>query len=913
MRPVARRIVAAALGLLVAGCAGAAPGNTPRPTALRGKPKLGTSATTPIVSEPTGGTSPGKAPDLVVPPGPSASVVANNGATNQPTALTGLAGRVLAPATLIGNNGAGVISNNGGGVVSNNGGGYRLAQAAALGEVPVVGVEVVLLDAAGRPVFGVDGQPLRATTDAQGGFRFPIEQVPNNWIIEAALPEERGRLQAIAPGALAAGQAAAAPPPLVLDLVSTLATTYILDQYVRTQEDRQKTLDRLPPDVERETREKTEDALVAGLQAGRVALPTVLATTSVVATVDVLRQADRGLDDQLEKVKKLLIVAGLSDLGAGQNALSVVLGDVTGLAAGPDGRLYVNSGDLSRIWRLEADGKLATAVGSGAPASGSVDGVAGPQAALREPERMLFDAKGRLLIQERTRLVRLEPDGKLTELWTLPQTEFLNPFFVLALPAPGDEVQAFVITPTAFEIWAIAPDKTRRKLLGAPRHYSAKETGVAGLPDWRFFPPTDFGIQADGKVVLGRGTVGEEAGSGLRLLGYDPATQKFGAGPALGGAECVTLDAGGRPYVMDPDSRKVEALLPGGGREPVVDALPDELELGLSAVRLPDGAIYLSAGPQVFRATGGELVPAAGLAETRQTAAGLALKTPSAAVATAAGDVYLVESEDSQILRLRPGKPAEVFAGEEEEFGGISLMGMDRDERLYVPDDDVIHRIDTRSASPTIERHVDLAALMIDGRPVAAQVALKSMGVAPDGTLYLLGDRKDGGEARSLLLRVAPDGRAVTELRESEESWEYGGVACAPSGEVFVMARGPGGFEAPVGRLYLWTDAGGLALLKEDREIPGESAHMAVDSKGRVTFTQGWIFDERLVDRIWRYDPATDAFATLAGPGGVAFAGRGVDDSVSSPAYPSYDAAGDLLFTDIGHNQVKRIPAEKLL
>jgi hypothetical protein len=131
----------------------------------------------PATGGPTGSTRPGpratsRPPTLPVPP------LAGTPAPTVFTPLTpaaALIGKLKAgPASLIANNGAtliedrggGVVSNNGGALVANNGGGLAGAfRLLGLGEAPLAGAQVRLVDA--------EGQPLTdevATTDAAGGF-----------------------------------------------------------------------------------------------------------------------------------------------------------------------------------------------------------------------------------------------------------------------------------------------------------------------------------------------------------------------------------------------------------------------------------------------------------------------------------------------------------------------------------------------------------------------------------------------------------------------------------------------------------------------------------------------------------------------------------------------------------------------
>src|SRR4051812_13607686 len=123
---------------LVAGCT-PAPGNvnarkTPAPTTV---------ASTPAPAIVTALPSPGLL---------GTGIISNNAAN--------LTGKVKVPSgivsdnggSVIANNGAGIIANNGGGILGNNGGSWKLL--ATKPQLPYVGAEVRLVDAAGKPVPG---------------------------------------------------------------------------------------------------------------------------------------------------------------------------------------------------------------------------------------------------------------------------------------------------------------------------------------------------------------------------------------------------------------------------------------------------------------------------------------------------------------------------------------------------------------------------------------------------------------------------------------------------------------------------------------------------------------------------------------------------------------------------------------
>ncbi|MDB5099175.1 MAG: hypothetical protein JWM80_3596, partial [Cyanobacteria bacterium RYN_339] len=281
------------------------------------------------------------------------NVIANNGGS--------LAGDVLAP--------AGIIANNGGGLVTDNGSGLRLLAVPA--QQPLAGV-TVRLDA----VTDDKGQPIVAKTDAAGHFSFPATPAGHHLVLVVELGKA-GSLQAIAtkdrgPGA-----------KVDLDLVSTLTTAYILDQYVRSE---RAVLDKLPADVEAATRAKAGAALAA--------VPDALTTTQVVAAVTALRGKDKALDDQLEVVRRLLVVGGSASQTDG-SALLAALNQPKGMALADDGTLYFADARNNLIRSLSPVGVLTTVAGSGSAANTDGDGLA---ASLNNPFGLALDGKGGLYV-----------------------------------------------------------------------------------------------------------------------------------------------------------------------------------------------------------------------------------------------------------------------------------------------------------------------------------------------------------------------------------------------------------------------------------------------------------------------------------------------------------------------------------
>ncbi len=107
--------------------------------------------------------------------------------------------------------------------------------------------------------------------------------------------------------------------------------------------------------------------------------------------------------------------------------------------------------------------------------------------------------------------------------------------------------------------------------------------------------------------------------------------------------------------------------------------------------------------------------------------------------------------------------------------------------------------------------------------------------------------------------------------------------------------------------LYRWTEATGEQILKKDPQFHYVwNGGLAVDLVGRCYVCQS------TQNTIVRYDPSTKLIQAIAGPGSTRLVGTGADDSLKQPQYLTFDAAGNLLISDLGHKQVKRLLAGDL-
>lgn len=861
-------------------------------------------------------------------------------ATLPPGTVATLGGLVLAPTRLIVDNGLGVVSNNGGSVVSNNGAGFisdqgggfisdqggglisdkggaynllaskRYGLAATTDLLPFAGARVTLYTAAGKPVLGPDGKPLFTFTDAAGRYAFTAPLPANNLVATIGLSPTLGRLSAIVPGALGAGAAARGSVPI--DLVSSLTTGYILEQYVKGQPEPITTLDRLPADVEAETRAKAS----ASFASGTTAAPTSLSPAAVVALVDGLRGQDASFNAQMDKVKALLIVAGQADFGNGLAATRVAL-SVSGLAGGPDGTLYISSERGNRIWRLMPDGTLRAAAGLGSGEGEAA--IAGRPAAdtnLQAPLAVGFDAEGRLQLVDSARVstgpdsyrqvsraARLEADG------TLGGVAQADHLYDVVVPGPGAEVWGFA---RRFDgtgsgqvgLWALAAGQAERRLVETVR--DASELYAAGRLDATRVRFAALG--ADGKPAV-----------------FDLDTGSGQATPvALGAATSATVDVRGNLFTRDA-AGTLAVTKPGGAAQALATGAAiaglDSLRRA-KALLMPDGtAIVAASGKRghslVYRLAAGQATLVAGV--DGDAAAGDALEMPLQPNGLAAGaDGRLFLSSDNQVMRVAPGQAIARYAGTnkapdyaqpaKDDFDGAtgpalqanlrgpSVVRTDAAGNLYVLEND--------QKSARIRR-IDPAGTISLAREVqfSDQVSLNvsDFVVTPGGEIYFLSKNKTQNrvigrwDAEGALTVATSPGNPVLIFGFGRDA----NMALGPGDSIYFSCYRTDLQMNAVGQLWRWKASEGFTLALEHPDF--RIAPIVFDPRGRLLLSTG--------KQIKAYDLTTKTFSEIAGPGARHFSGRTVDTSLGDVLQLTLDGAGNLYIADWGHGQVKQIPA----
>ncbi|MDB5097756.1 MAG: repeat-containing protein [Cyanobacteria bacterium RYN_339] len=832
-------------------------------------------------------TTPPRVPAASTPPGttpaPSmAAVPTTVAATSTPTpgvtsatappAVAALTGLVTAPASL--------LSDHGGALVGNHGAGLRVLAAAA--EVPVAGATVRLLDAAGQPIPGPGGQPLVATTAADGSFAFPSLPAGHNLVLASDLG---------ATGSLTALLTKDGGKQVNLNLVSTLTTTYILDQYVKGQADPILTLDKLPAGVETDTRTRAG----AAFQGGGTAVPDSLAAAKVTATVESLRHQDPAFDLQMEAVKKLLIAAGLSDLGNGLPATQVDLGATQRLLAGRDGTVYLVTG--RRLWHLAKDGTLVTAYD---PPAGELI----YDAALDGQDRplVLFASSFVIGSPMRYHVLRVEGGGGTTDFGTVteePRGHWASTWGIVA----GAADEAIIVT-------GVNDSKALDSTLSKWTLHAGRAPGAAQpLPYTLAGANPCFGRAADGTLV-----VTQDFGTTSRLApgatAWASSTGSFGASASATTDGYLYLLGGLEPGLTRVDPDGTQHKLPVSGLETLSASFPTT-----RAVTTADGTLYLSVTSlipssltKLYRVANGVLTLVAGRdAVTSGQANALPLHAPRSLAAAPNGGFLVVDG--TSVLQVAADGTATTWASPIN-TGAYSLTSYraraDAAGNLYLGVE-----YDLKSPYASHPRVDEVLRFGPTGEPVK----VFSLPEPWDQ----VGDVAVGSQGLIAVSALTMDYKATPgNLTFVPRIWS--GAVATPVGSPVLgtSTSSPGLATDLAGRVYVaneqhvWRreDSGALTPYL-DVGVPFLNS-FAVDLQGRLYAGRNTTPSADRPTWILQRTTPDGQTTVLAGPGGRWFTGSGVDDGLGAVGDLAFATDGTLLILDTANKQVKRIPAANL-
>jgi sugar lactone lactonase YvrE len=822
-------------------------------------------------------------------------------------------------------------------------------------EVPYAHALVTLQAADGTAILDTKGQPVQATTDASGSYQLNYSGNTSNLVIHVALPAQKGELLALAPKGLLAK-----PGTVDLNLTSTLVMGYILSEYVQNQVNRQGVFDKLPGDVEADTRVKTS----AALNKGSFQPPLKLGANDVVGVVNQLRQQDKTIDLQLDYVRSLLL-AGLPNQGIGLPA-NTVDADALDVAVGPTGALAYAGRMTYRVWTVDTGGLLQPLAGDGTtspqaavPQARAADDGGPAIAAKLTPIAIAYDAKGTLYILDALNRSIRTVDAKGIITTFVSHVDFNFGVQRIAFAPDGA-----LLVATAGTLDRVAPDKTVTRLAGADvPPAGATDNGDNGPPAGALFTFIT-GIAVDpksGDIYIQDGQLVRRIHNGLitSLVNLNNASGPGGATILRGG---LAVDAQGNLLIADSAGFKIYRLaanaltvIAGSGEKgndgesgPATSAqllYPSAMALG------PAGALYFVDEGLVRKLTGDKLATIAGRVENLDAPrpAGVVNISPNylafdakhntllftdtygvRQLDLAANTISTVAGSAKHSLFYADGAAPLAFSI----FGASGLAPQPDGSLYFAPTmannysallqlkDGVTHVL--AGAQPTAT--TPWSQYSQDGPANAALVWPLTIFTQVKNDFYLA-----AGPVPSLGVDAASQPWLIRRLDPTAGTlvtYAGGGNLTAEGTPVkqFQFSRLRHILADPGGRFLYAAEVGAIDLIDLQTDLvtrytgtgvagqsgDGQNAHGALMfAAGQMAFDPlgNLCFSEYSTARVRRIDKATHTLATIAGTGSQNLIGTTVDTSLSGPLGIAFDAAGNLYIADRGHGQIKKVAA----
>lgn len=492
---------------------------------------------------------------------------------------------------------------------------------------------------------------------------------------------------------------------------------------------------------------------------------------------------------------------------SGDPATEAAIG-VTGVAAGPDGSVYIADVDGRRVYHVNKQGKIRTIAGGGDRYNGEDDGVPAAEAYLDGPDAIAVDPNGDVLFIESyfgdrflPAVRKIDTKGTLTTIAGRagdesqiggysgdrgPATDAeLNSPFDLAI---GRDGTVYVADTLNSRVRAIDPDGRITTLAGTGK---AVDSGDDGAPESAALNEpqsvavgengTVYALTADGglvrKIDHGKISTFADLVDVESVLDFDdgkPATKV-----KVGRPTSVAVGPDDTVYLTD------LALL-GRVRSVSVDGTLDSpfaragyAAGGASVVAVgPDGSVYAAEGGMsdavvVRRSPDGTVATVAGNGEYAakppspdgQPARSAHLGRPVDLAVSSQGVLYI--ATEKHVLRLTDtGTLDAVFKASSDEYRGIQGIAVDRAGLLYVADAGArrVIRVDSQGRPTTVagtgEGFGRLSREDEGDQAIEVEVGEPSdVVVADDGTLYL---------ASQELYRIDPADKTISQVAQEK-------------------------------------------------------------------------------------------------------------------------------------------------
>jgi sugar lactone lactonase YvrE len=845
--------------------------------------------------------------------------------------------------TLLSDQGGSIISNNGGNLIGNNGAGllgkakwvFGLQQepTAPLGVYGLSDATITLHDASGQTLVDENNQPLTATSGPDANYTLSAVLPPGNLVAKIKL-WNGGELQALV-----------TPEgrnnfTLEINTSTTLGAAYVLNKFVSGQ---QAILNKLPASENARLTQEL-DVIRAYAQAAFKHDDTLLNTVT-----DGLRTREPRVDRVIEDVKALLL--GQTALGRGLQATEVPLAGPVHLTWLRSGRLALGESLIGRVRTLNPDGTLDVLMDKThgrikynmITMGGFVEGPGGTFYGVVPKAHQVFrvseEGTGQVWLGSGKR-GRTPPGNPLT-MDSTPRSLAMGPDGTLWV---GEETYAGDLPP---RLLALRPDRTVEVFAPPP---GALGSIIA------------LAVDANGAVFMLRAN--DQAGS---LWRFQNGTFSQVAGTtALSEPSGLHSAPDGTLYVTEPRKRRLLKLGASGLEEAHRFAtggprLPGSITAG------PDGSLFVAdlASNVVWQGTpGGNWRAIAGTEAVFQQGdtQAFAINTSMGVAADDKGNLYIAEAGSHSIKRF-DGKGLSVLVGENPtEADNLGDGGPAAQARLLQPtsvawhqgqlylldyghgrlrrvgSDNLIQTVSTTGETPygltfdasgqpcwilgcagvIVRRNSDnsqdtLAGVREDQiekklpdllAPPTNDPAKLALGIpiatalSPAGELHF----SDMLGGRVFKLQTQPDGsRKVVVVAGNGTLISLAQFQANPNDDRNGKQATEVGLSIPVGLAF---DAQGNLYVAEvgDRNLDAIAPYI----NGKLPLDPAML--PGYPPRVLKISPL-GVVSTIAGPGGKFFTQADGEDALYAPWAITVTPDGRLVFTDIGANLVRILPA----
>jgi sugar lactone lactonase YvrE len=398
----------------------------------------------------------------------------------------------------------------------------------------------------------------------------------------------------------------------------------------------------------------------------------------------------------------------------------------------------------------------------------------------------------------------------------------------------------------------------------------------------------------------------------------------------------ITIDAAGNLYVTDRWNHRIRKITPAGevstfagGEEGFADGVggaarfhyPSDIAIDAAgtlyvADTVNDRIRKITPAGEVSTLAGGEEGFADGVGDDAK------FNRPSGIAGDAAGNLYVVDTENHRIRKITPAGEVSTLAG-----GGTDDTGIDA--RFYLPSGIAVDAAGNlyvtdgrynciRKITPTGEVSTFVGCKRGLGDGITRPAKFGGIAIDAAGNLYVADSNNNrirkitpGGEASTLAGGTygfadgiggsakfnRPKGIAIDAAANLyvADSGNYRIRKITPAGEVSTLAGDERGFADGIGINAKFAHPSGIAIDAAGHLYVADSAHIALASSNSANN-----------DRIRKITPAGEV-STLAG-GKVGFAdGVGSDARFNEPVGIAIDAAGNLYVADTRNDSIRKI------